>query len=190
MYLNCDHTALLYIQGRKDQHMKTLITALSAASLLLIGCNQNMETASRQFNELPPAVQKTVRAHAPNAEIASVNKKEMDGQTVYEIHFQTEGKNPQILVAYDGRMLQSDTTKGAPGTLERVLTGRGAVGTQLSALPKPVQETIQKRAPDAPIADISRSEENGRVIYKVEFKDHAANPTLKVADDGTLVEQK
>lgn len=170
--------------------MKTYIAALSAASLLLVGCNQNVGTASREFNELPPAVQKTVRAHAPDAEVANVNAKEMDGQTVYEIEFADAGRNPQIVVAYDGRMLQSDMTKGAPGTLERVLTGRGAVGTQLSALPKSVQKTVQERAPNAMIENISRNEENGRVIYTVEFKDKDANPTLKITEDGTLVEQK
>ena len=170
--------------------MKIFITALSAATLLLVGCNQNMQTASREFNELPAAVQKTVRAHAPNAEVASVDKKEVNGQTVYEIKFAEEGKNPHILVAYDGRMLQSDSTKGAPGALERVISGRGAVGTDLSALPKPVQKTVQERAPNAVIEDISRSEDNGRVIYTIEFKEKGANPTMRVADDGMMIEQK
>jgi uncharacterized membrane protein YkoI len=170
--------------------MKTYIIALSAASLLLVGCNQNVETASREFNELPVAVQKTVRAHSPNGEIASVDTKEVNGQTAYEVKFTGEGQNPGILVAADGRMLQSDTTQGAPGMLDKIVTGRGAVGTQLSALPKPVQETVQKRAPDAPIADISRNEENGRVIYSIEFKDKGANPTMRVADDGTFIDQK
>jgi uncharacterized membrane protein YkoI len=170
--------------------MKTYLIALSAASLLLAGCNQNVGTASREFNELPPAVQKTVRAHSPDGEIASVDTKEINGQTAYEIKFAGEGKNPAILVAADGRMLQSDTTKGAPGMVDRVLTGRGAVGTQLSALPKPVQETVQKRAPNAPIEDISRNEEDGRVIYTIEFKEKGANPTMRVAEDGTFIDQK
>ena len=170
--------------------MKTYIAALSAASLILVGCNQNVGTASREFNELPPAVQKTVRAHAPNAEVADVNKKEIDGQTVYEIEFADAGRNPHITVAYDGRMLQTDMTKGAPGTLEKMVTGRGAVGTQLSALPKSVQKTVQERAPNAMIDNISRNEENGRIIYTIEFKEKGANPTLKIAEDGTLVEQK
>ena len=170
--------------------MKTYIIALSAASLLMIGCNQNVEKASREFNELPPAVQKTVRAHSPNGEISGVDKKEVNGQTVYEIKFANEGADRGITVAYDGRMIQSDTTKGAPGPLERVVTGRGAVGTELSALPKAVQDTVRQRAPNAVIADISRNEENGRVIYSVEFKDKGANPTMRVADDGQFIDQK
>ena len=170
--------------------MKTYIIALSAASLLMIGCNQNVETASREFNELPSAVQKTVRAHSPNGEISSVDKKEVDGQTVYEVKFAGEGTDRGIMVASDGRMLQSDTTKGAPGLLDRVVTGRGAVGTELSALPKAVQDTVREKAPNAVIADISRNEENGRVIYSIEFKDKGANPTLRVADDGQFIDQK
>jgi uncharacterized membrane protein YkoI len=170
--------------------MKTYMIALSVASLLMIGCNQNVEKASREFNELPTAVQKTVRAHSPNGEISSVDKREVDGQTVYDIKFAGAGPDTKITVAYDGRMLQSDTTKGAPGVMERVVTGRGAVGTELSALPKAVQETVQQRAPNAPIADISRSEDNGRVIYTIEFKDKGANPTMRVANDGQFIDLK
>ena len=71
-----------------------------------------------------------------------------------------------------------------------MVTGRGAVGTELSALPKAVQDTVRQRAPNAPIADISRNEENGRVIYSIEFKDKGANPTMRVADDGQFIDQK
>ena len=48
--------------------------------------------------------------------------------------------------------------------------------------------TIKARAPEAEIADITRHEKNGRVTYEVAFKDKVKNPTIRVADDGTLVQ--
>src|SRR5207247_6299387 len=122
---------------------------LVAATFLVAGCKQSVQNASEKFNQLPPAVQKTVRANAPNAEIARVDTKTIEGQTVYEIEFANAGKNPKIMVAPDGKIVSSDmtTAKGAPGTLERIFSGRGAVGTQLSALPKSVQKTVQDKAP-------------------------------------------
>ena len=166
--------------------MKKYAITLIAASALVAGCNQSVENASLKFNELPPAVQKTVRAQAPNGEIANVTQKTQNGLQVYEVEFRNEGGNSKVIVAADGTLVGSDMPKPA-GAVQRLLTPTGAVGTPFSALPEVVQKTIKTQAPDAPIADISRHEENGRTIYEVEFKDKGQNPTIKVADDGTLV---
>src|SRR5579883_63620 len=168
--------------------MKKHVITLLAASALLAGCNQSVETASQKFNELPSAVQKTVRAQAPNAEIANVSQKNENGSQVYQVEFRNEnGSNSKVLVAADGTLVGSDLPRSA-GTIERALTPTGAVGTPLSALPEPAQKTIKAQAPDAPIAKITRHSENGRTIYEVEFRDQGKNPTIKVAEDGQLVQ--
>lgn len=170
--------------------MKKTIISMIAVTGLLVGCNRSIESASQNFNQLPPSVQKTVRAHAPNAEIAAVDKKTQDGMVLYEISFNEPGKNPSILVAADGRLVSTDmtTAKGAPGTLDRVFKGTGATGTKLSALPEKVQKTIQSQAPNAELVDISRKEKDSLVYYEVEFKDKGKNPTMYVAEDGTLIQ--
>jgi uncharacterized membrane protein YkoI len=157
------------------------------AALGLAGCGKSIESASQKFNELPPAVQKTVRAQAPNAEIADVSKTAQNGVDVYEVQFNEPGKNPKIVVAADGRLVSSDVAN-PPGAIQKMLTPTGATGTKLSALPEKAQKTIQAKAPDAEIVNVSRHEKDGRVIYEVEFKDTGKNPTLQVADDGTLVQ--
>ena len=154
---------------------------------MLVGCNRSIEQASTDYNTLPPAVQKTVRAQAPNGEIAKVDKTTRDGMEVYEIEFREPGSNPKLLVSLDGKLLSTDMTKPA-GAIERALTPTGAVGTKLSALPAAVQKTIQSQVPNAEIADISRHEKDGRVIYEVEFTDKGKNPSIQVAEDGTLVQ--
>ena len=166
---------------------KYAITMLAAAGLL-VGCNQSIENASTKFNELPPAVQKTVRAQAPNAEIAAVNKTTDNGMDIYEVKFkQPDGSTPKVMVSTEGKLISSDFPHTA-GTVERVLTPTGATGTKFSALPEAAQKTIKAKAPDATIADISRHEDNGRVYYTVEFEDKGKNPAIKVADDGTLIQ--
>jgi uncharacterized membrane protein YkoI len=165
---------------------KYLVTVIAAAGLLT-ACNRSIESASKDFNELPPAVQKTVRAQAPNGEIAHVNHRTDNGMDVYDIEFREPGSNPKISVARDGKLVSTDMARPA-GPVERALTPTGAVGTKFSALPEKVQKTIQTSAPPNEIADISRHESNGRVIYEVEFKDKGKNPTIRVAEDGTLVQ--
>jgi len=166
---------------------KHTITLLAAAGLL-VGCNQSIEKASQNFNELPPAVQKTVRAQSPNGEIASVDQTTDNGMQVYVVKFkQPDGSTPKVMVATDGKLISSDMPKTA-GAIERALTPTGATGTKFSALPPAVQKTIQSKAPSTEIADISRHEDNGRVIYEIEFTDKGKNPTMKVAEDGTVVQ--
>jgi len=167
--------------------MKIYVVTLITAVGLLVGCNQSIEQASQKYNELPPAVQKTVRAQAPNGEIAKVSHKTENGIELYEIEFREPGTNPKIVVASDGKLMSTDMAKPA-GAIERALTPTGAVGTKFSALPEKVQKTIQSHAPATEIVDVSRHETNGRVIYEVEFKDKGKNPTIRVAEDGTLVQ--
>ncbi|HTL18507.1 MAG TPA: PepSY domain-containing protein [Patescibacteria group bacterium] len=168
--------------------MKKYAITLLAASALVAGCNQSVETASNKFNELPPAVQKTVRAQNPNGDIANISQKNENGSQVYEVEFRSpNGPNSKVLVASDGTLVGSDMPKPA-GAVQRLLTPTGAVGTKLSALPEAAQKTIKTQAPDAPIEKITRHDVNGRTIYEVEFKDQGKNPTIKVADDGSLVQ--
>src|SRR5207245_1471328 len=135
--------------------MKAYIATMVAASgLLLWGCSPSVESASQKFNELPPAVQKTVRAQAPNAEIADVTKKSQDGMDVYEVQFAEPGKNPKVVVAADGKLLNTDMPNPS-GAVKRLLTPTGAVGTKLSALPEAAQKVIQSKAPNKQISDIS-----------------------------------
>jgi uncharacterized membrane protein YkoI len=167
--------------------MKYYIISVLAAAGLVAGCSKSVESASEKFNELPPTVQKTVRAQAPQAEIADVSHKTENGMDVYEVQFREPGRNPKIVVAADGKLITTDMARPA-GAIERALTPTGATGTKLSALPEKVQRTIQSTAPGAPIADISRHEKDGRVIYDVEFQEKGKNPSIRVAEDGTLVQ--
>lgn len=165
-----------------------IVTMVAASGLLVWGCSRSVESASQKFNELPPAVQKTVRAQAPNAEIADVSHKNRDGMDVYEVQFAEPGKNASVMVAADGRLLNSDMAKPA-GKVERLLTPTGATGTKLSALPEAAQKTILSKAPNRPITDIARHEKDGRVFYQVDFNENGNRSTMEVAEDGTVVQE-
>jgi uncharacterized membrane protein YkoI len=181
-----------------------------AAAILLAGCGRNLESASERFNELPPAVQKTVRAEVPNGEIQGVSHSAKDGANLYTIEFRENGRKGRMVVAGNGDLL-SDKERDREGVNSRALTPTGpvgeaarnynsatsinknaleptGVGTPFSALPLAAQQTIQAQAPGLQIATISRHEEMGRIIYSVEFTDKGKNPTMRVAEDGALVQ--
>ncbi|HEX4263052.1 MAG TPA: PepSY-like domain-containing protein [Verrucomicrobiae bacterium] len=169
-----------------------LVTLMTAAGLAA-GCNQSVETASQDFNSLPPTVQKAVRSESPNGEITSISKTTENGMDAYKVQIRNtdNNNNNTMVVNADGRVLSSDmptTQNGIVSDVKKALTPTGAVGTQFSALPEKVQATIKAHAPESEIANISRSTDNGRTIYEVSFQDTGKNPNIKVADDGTLVQ--
>jgi len=173
--------------------IKVYAVTLIAAAGLAVGCNQSVESNSQAFNTLPPAVQKTVRAQSPNGEITGVSKTTENGMDAYKVDIRNQGadKDNEMIITMDGRVVSSDMPNNPNGVVQDVkkaLTPTGAVGTKFSALPEAVQKTIKAHAPDAPIADVSRSTANGRVIYDVSFQESGKNPSIRVAEDGTLVQ--
>src|SRR4051794_37863687 len=165
---------------------KLYLPLVIAGNLLLIGCNRNAKSTSEKFNALPPAVQQTIRAEASNAEIVAISSKNRNGANganTWEVRFKDPEKNPQIEVASDGRLINTDATR--PASTGGALTPTGATATKLTALPEAAQKTILSKAPDAPIAGITRCAKDGKTIYEIEFTQPGTNSTLQVAQDGT-----
>ena len=86
-----------------------------AAGALLAGCATNEERRAgsdsapdvgTRFSDLPAAVQQTVRAQVPNANIDDIDKETRTGRTIYEITFEEPGKNPKMHIAEDGTILK------------------------------------------------------------------------------------
>lgn len=210
--------------------MKNQIMIGLVAVGLITGCasNENRDSVRHEgagaettpslgtsFDELPAAVQATVKAQAPNAKIDDIDKEMRTGRTVYEVKFKDEGINPAIHVAEDGTLLKADDGKLGDGkgssnaSVGAVETGAaqssanvqapvneaaGAatgpkVGTKLSDLPDAVQKTISSRAPNAKIDDIDKETRSGRVVYEVQFEEPGQNPKLHIAEDGTVVNE-
>src|SRR5205085_12309107 len=54
-------------------------------------------------------------------------------------------------------------------------------------LPPAVQSTLRSEAGSAPIEDIDKGTLEGRIVYEAAFKQNEKNVELRVADDGTIV---
>jgi hypothetical protein len=60
-------------------------------------------------------------------------------------------------------------------------------GTKFALLPAAVQRTVMAQAGSAEIKDINKVTGANREVYEIKFRDPANNPTLFVAEDGTLI---
>ena len=173
--------------------MKKRIVSCACAAFLVAGCNQtSVEQASREFNQLPDVVRQVVRSTAPDAEIAGVEKQTFQNRTIYRVKFRDPQRHPAMDVAADGMIVkyQAGTAAlGRSGPPVEVQHGGGAKDDSLSALPMGVRMAIEEHAPKAQVADIHRIEQNGRVVYEVEYAGKEPRPVLHVAMDGTVLKK-
>ncbi len=91
----------------------------------------------------------------------------------------------------DGNILKSDINRdkavGATGNASDLNTGSSAKDLKFTQLPAKVQKAIRDQAPTAKIADMKRRNRDGRIVYEISFEDKGANPSMTVAEDGTII---
>ena len=63
-------------------------------------------------SDLPEAVRATLEKEAPGAEIEEIEKEEEDGQVVYEIEVEIDGKEMELEIAADGTLLEKEVEEG------------------------------------------------------------------------------
>ncbi len=62
-----------------------------------------------KMEELPPAVQETVKAESAGAEIKELVLETEGGKTFYEVEFEKDGKEYEVKIAEDGTVLKRET---------------------------------------------------------------------------------
>jgi uncharacterized membrane protein YkoI len=163
-----------------------------------------------RIEELPQAVQKTVREQAGGQKIADIDRESRTGRTIWEVEFEKAGRNTEIHVAEDGTLIPegnrlfgrttdqtgTSTRPGerstATGTPAGTQTGRSgvamALGTQWEDLPKPIQQKAVQYGGKEKVADIDREEWQGKIAYEVEFSREGRNLEIHFGEDGTILE--
>lgn len=158
-----------------------------------------------RLEDLPPAVQKTIREKSAGQKIADIDRETRAGRTVWEIEFEKDGRNTEIHVAEDGTLIpetgvlgrndpsatartgeRQDTAVGNPA---RTQTGRSALtrGTRWEDLPPAIQQKAAQFGGKEKVADIDRETEDGRVVYEIEFKREGRNLEIEFGEDGSIV---
>ena len=160
----------------------------------------NLVTDHR-FEDLPPAVQKTVREQAAGQKIGDIDRETRTGRIVWEIEIEKQGRNTEIHVAEDGSLVDTGLlgrTEPAPSTAPAASgtavgnpasgqTGRVFAGTSWEDLPPAVQQKAAQFGGKANVQDIDRESENGRAVYEIEFKREGRNLEIEFFEDGTIL---
>jgi uncharacterized membrane protein YkoI len=160
--------------------------------------------SDHRLEDLPPAVQKTVREQAGAQKIADIDRETRTGRTVWEIELEQEGRNREFHVAEDGTLMPEGSVVGRAANetaaRTREVTGTGAAagsqtgrsvfsaGPKWEELPQAVQQRAMQFGGKEKVADIDRETDDGRVEYEIEFRREGKNLEVEFAEDGTITE--
>src|SRR5262245_59784356 len=147
---------------------------------------QGLKNAFTQYRmeDLPAAVQKTVREQAGGQPIADIDREDRNGQTIWEVEFEREGRNPTIHVANDGTLMPEEQTgvlsKSGTSTAQGVGRPAGAevgpkertspLGSHWGDLPQAVKQKAAQFGGESSVKDVDIKKRHGQNVYEVEFE--------------------
>jgi len=133
-----------------------------------------------RLGDAPVAVQNAIKAEVKDAENAVLHSTMKDGRPIYHAEIMEAGKNIKLSLAEDGAILSDSRKEGMTARL-------GLKKLALGELPPAAQNTIRSEAGTKEIGAIKTDEQNGKMVYKVEFKEAGKNSHVWVADNGSIV---
>ena len=152
---------------QKHIRISVLIAAAFIASALVCAAQEKDEVIT--FTQAPAAVQATIKKYATEAEIKKIEKGEDDGKIVYEVAITKSGKDSELTIARNGKLL----------SVEEVIA--------LADVPKPAQQTINAQAGTAKIETVEKVTKDGRVSYEATFAKGEKKLKVEVNANGKVL---
>jgi uncharacterized membrane protein YkoI len=151
--------------------MKTrvLITAALAAAWMTPGSTLAGEELSKR--QVPKAVLEVFEKAYPSAKSVEFEKESFEGKVAYEIEYEENGREYELLYDADGTLLRKE---------EEI---------EVQALPEPVRQAITKAHPEAKIEEAEKlMKPDGTVTgYEVEIKEGRKKFELELDTGGQIL---
>ena len=117
--------------------------------------------------QLPPAVQQTIRAQVGNGRITDITKTNENGLVVFEVEMRRGGFERSFTVAANGKLI--------------------ALQQSLPELPVAAQQTIRAQIGSAQVLEIFWTDDDGEIVYEVQYQRGPTKRDLSVTPEGRLV---
>jgi uncharacterized membrane protein YkoI len=146
------------------------------------------------LDDVPAAVKATILKAAGGAKIAEVEKEIANGVTTYEAEFVADGKEVEITVAADGKLLEREVEDDADDDDDDDGDDddddEDEEEVSIDQVPAAVKATILREAKGAAIKEIEKETKNGKTVYEAEFVVGGKEIEIKVSADGTLLKRE
>lgn len=151
--------------------MKKLFTP----AVCLVALATTLSLSAVPWNDAPPAVKKTVRAHMGTEVASDYDKQSYNGETVYHFAFQHAGQNVDMNVAENGALLKNDIRTN----------GKGLTPEEWNALPARVTQAAEAQKGGATIERFQKIRENGVFVYHFNFRRGGRMSEIALNEDGS-----
>ena len=153
-------------------------------------------------DQLPAAVQETLRAYSEGAPITTLSRGIAQGRVVYDAVFKRNGRDVDLRIAEDGSLFRdtvNDRFLANTGRMTRLglvanapprLPLAQAVTLSFNQLPLTVLSTLQSYAGADYISRIEKGIAQGQSMYEALFTHAGRDVSLRLADDGSLVRDR
>jgi uncharacterized membrane protein YkoI len=136
-------------------------------TLPLVLRSESGETKVR-MQDLPDAVQKTVREQTKNAKLRGLSKEIDDGRTFYEAETRVEGKSRDILIDSNGGVVEVEET------------------VSLDSLPEAARKALRAHAGTGKILRVEFVTRGSKVSYEAVIRKNGKNTEVSVSADGAI----
>jgi hypothetical protein len=184
---------------KKQWIVTAALSATLVASLVLIVRAEDKEKDESdeqeiKLTEAPQAAQDALAKEAKGAKIETVDKETRDGKVVYEADAIVDGKNHEIVVDADGKVISNKLDmeedekgeKGEKGEKEE----KDEQKVSLDQVPAAVKATFAKESDGAEVKEVEKETEDGKAAYETTVSIKGKEYEIKVAEDGTLLKKK
>ena len=153
-------------------------------------------------DQLPGAVQETLRTYAAGSPVVGVNRGIVQGKTMFDATIDRNGQKLDLRIAADGSLIRdavNDRFLAETGHMTRQMLAATApartplsnpVSVSFNQLPLPVLSTLQSFAGADFVEHIDRGIVGGQTQYEALFRHGADEIPLRIAQDGTLVNDR
>jgi len=173
------------VMSKRSVWLGTLSLALVAVIAVshLVGEEKEGKVS---LDQLPAAVKATILKEAGGATITEIEAETEGGATVYEAVWIANGKEVEIKVSPDGKLLGRETEEGEKGEEEE----EEEQAIPLEQVPAKAREALTKLAGGAPIIKVEMEKERAVVLYEATWKVNGQEGEAVVTADGVLVEME
>lgn len=149
--------------------------ALVAGFALTVWAGDKENEKAVTMDQVPAEVKATILKEAGSAEIKELESKTRDGQTVYEAEWVANGKEMEIAVAADGKVLNKKIEKEK----EEIA---------IDKVPAKAREALEKFAGKNKIEKVEGEKEDGIESFEAEWMAEGQKVEVEVTADGVLME--
>lgn len=172
---------------------------MAAAVLCVVPTLTVAAEKSLSLEKLPAAVRAAIQQHAGQSPISEIEMEEDNGQTVYEVELQQDGKETDLVFSAAGELLtQKAETRGDEGDDDKEGDNDGEgddaedgeTAVAWGDLPKSVQAAFLDAMGSAKPGATMIEKEGGHTYYEAEYESEGKAHAIKATEEGVVVEHE